>query len=327
MSKLKKKPILLFLIILVVLYAIIYIVPRVSGALVSSYIAEYGELKISDETTAYFVRSEKVYVARANGETNYFFDQGSLVRKDTKVMQVKSGSSESVEPSRTYAGIIERLGDDVVKNKNYRTKDVGVVSYAVDGYEQIVTPKTMKKADYSFFKKLSQDDVLDLQRDRVIKNEPVFKIVDRTKWYMVCFVDAAHLDRYEKGGHVRVEFEDDYVDTTVYRAEAVGDKAKIILQTDYYYDRFAETRVADVSLVTYQENGLIVENSSITEEKGQTGVYVKNKSDDFFFVPIKIYATDGEKSLIADDFYYDTENDGETVITVEVYDEILKKAE
>ncbi len=327
MSKLKRKPILLFFIILIVLYAIIYIVPKVNGALVPSYIAEYGELKISDETTAYFVRDEKVYVARATGETNYFFDQGSLIRKDTKVMQVKSSGSEEAEPSQTYVGIMERLGDNVVRKKYYKTKDVGVVSYGVDGYERIVTPKSMKKADYSFFKKLSQGDVIDLKRDHVVKNEPVFKIVDRTKWYMVCFVDAKHIDRYEKGNHVRVEFEDDYVDATVFSAKAEGDQAKIILQTDYYYDQFAETRVADASLVTYQENGLIVENSSITEEKGQTGVYVKNKSDDFFFVPIKVYATDGEKSLIADDFYYDTEKDGEMVITVEVYDEILKKAE
>jgi len=327
MSRLKKKPILLFIIILIVLYAIIYIVPRVNGALVPSYIAEYGELKISDETTAYFVRNEKVYVARATGETNYFFKQGSLIRKDSKVMQVKAQVSEDAEPSRAYADIMSRLGDNVVRKKYYKTKDVGVVSYAVDGYERLVTPKTMKKADYSFFKKLSQDDVTDLKRDRVVKNEPVFKIVDRTKWYMVCFVDADHIDRYEKGSRVRVEFEDDYVDTTVHSAKADGNQAKIILQTDYYYDQFAETRVADVSLVTYQENGLIVENGSITEEKGQTGVYVKSKSDDFFFVPVKVYATDGEKSLIADDFYYDMDKDGEMVITVEVYDEILKKVE
>ena len=40
-----------------------------------------------------------------------------------------------------------------------------------------------------------------------------------------------------------------------------------------------------------------------------------------------VYATDGERSLIADDFYYDAEKDGEMVITVEVYDEILKNAE
>lgn len=327
MNKLKRKPILLLLIVLALLYAIIYIVPKISGALVPSYIAEYGELKISDDTTAYFVRNEKVYIARINGDTNYFFENGSLVRKGTKVMQVKENGNDAVEPSGKYMDILTRLDGKVTSKKYYKTADVGVVSYYVDGYERSITPESMKKGDYSLFKKLSQKDVIDVQRDSVIKGEPVFKIVDRTKWYMVCFVDEEHLGRYEKGSSVRVEFEDDYVDTTVYSAELINGKAKIILQTDYYYDKFAETRVADVSLVTYQESGLIIENTSIAEEKGQTGVYVKNKSDDFFFVPIKVYASDGEKSLIADDFYYDTEKDGEMVITVEVYDEILKDAE
>ena len=53
------------------------------------------------------------------------------------------------------------------------------------------------------------------------------------------------------------------------------------------------------------ENGVIIETSSITEEKGKQGVYVKGKNDDFFFVPIKVYASDGEHALIADDFYYE----------------------
>lgn len=110
----------------------------------------------------------------------------------------------------------------------------------------------------------------------------------------------------------------------MYRASEVGGKAKITLRTDYYYEKFAETRVADVTLTTYDESGVIIENGSIGEEKGRKGVYVKGKNDEYFFVPIQIYATDGEKSLIADDFYYDLERDGEMVMTVEVYDEILK---
>ena len=104
-------------------------------------------------------------------------------------------------------------------------------------------------------------------------------------------------------------------------------KVKIILRTVYYYENFAKMRACPVTLVTYDESGVIVENSSIAEEKGKSGVYVKSKNNEFFFVPVKVYATDGEKSLIADDFYYDMDNDGEMVITVEVYDEILKNAD
>ncbi len=50
MSKFRKKPILIFVIALIALYIIIYIIPKVTGALVSSYTVEYGELKVADET-------------------------------------------------------------------------------------------------------------------------------------------------------------------------------------------------------------------------------------------------------------------------------------
>jgi len=335
MNKRTKKPIIFFVIVLAALYTVIYIVPKVSGALVSSYIAQYGQLKICDETTAYFVRNEKVYLAHASGQPNYFFEEGSLVRKDAKILEMavkemedsSGGKEEEIGPSETYTPILNRLGEDAVVVEDYRSEEVGVVSYFSDGYEFRLTPDTIEKGKESFYQQLSQEDVIPLQRESVVKGEPLFKIVDRTEWYMVCFVDKEHADRYEAGSTIKVEFEDGEIDAQVYQTEIMGEKAKVVLHTNYYYDRFAEMRIADVSLVTYDEKGVIIENSSITEEKGQAGVYVKNKGDDFFFVPIKVYATDGKKSLIADDFYYDTENDGEMVITVEVYDEILKHGE
>ncbi len=327
MDKLKKRPIIILFLALAVLYVIIYIVPKVSGAMVSSYIAEYGQLRIYDETTAYFVRNENVYLADSTGEVNSFFEEGSLVRKNAKILEITGTASGDAEIDEKYLGITGRLGGEALTQADYRAADVGVVSYYADGYEREITPKTMEKKDYTFFSQLRQDDVISLQRKRVIAGEPLFKIVDRTEWFMVCFVDGDHIDRYEEGSSVKVEFEDGNIDTKVYKSEVIGDVAKVILRTDYYYERFSEMRVADVSLVTYDENGVIVENSSITEKKGQTGVYVKSKSDDFFFVPVEVYATDGKKSLIADDFYYDLENDGELVITVEVYDEILKDAD
>lgn len=335
MRKIKKKTILLFILALVTLYTIIYIVPTVSGAMVSSYVAEYGQLKIYDEATAWFVRNEKVYLADTTGDTNYFFEEGSLVRKDGKIMEITENSKTDdtdeegnpIGPDDVYSGVLERLGEDAIVKGDYRIEDVGMISYYADGFEGLLTPKTMEEKDYTYFQQISQEAVLPLERKSAIAGEPVFKVVDRTKWYMVCFVDIDHLERYEAGSKVKVEFEDGSVDAYVDSVSESGDKAKVILYTDYYYEQFAALRVAEVSLVTYDESGVIIENSSITEKKGQKGVYVKNKSDDYFFVPIMVYATDGEQSLIADDFYYDTEKDGEMVMTVEVYDEILKNAE
>lgn len=320
MGKIKKKPILLFAVALVTLYVIIYIVPGVTGALVSSYTAEYGELKIYDQTTGYLVRNETVYTASSGGRINRYVEEGTLVRSGTAVMEVTGGSEGEI--GSEYTDLLTRLGSGAVSTDDYTAGEVGVVSYHADGYESRLTPDNMEKGDYNYYSKLTQDGVCDLKRSSAAAGEPVYKIVDRTKWYVVCFVDEDHADRYEEGDAVTVEFDDDFVETKVHSLEKQGGRLRVILETDYYYSQFAKRRAADVQLITYSGKGLLVENSSIAEKSGQKGVYVKNKTGEYAFVPVKIYATDGELSLIADDYYYDDE--GRLTDTVEIYDEVLK---
>lgn len=322
MNKFKRKPIILFIAALIILYVIIYIVPKVTGAMVSSYTIGYGELKLSDETTAVFVRDETVFTAAAGGKTNYYIDDGTLVRRGTTIMEVTGGNDG--QPAAKYTDMLNRLGDAAVSTGDYAISKGGIISYYADGYEQKIRPDNMEKGGYSFYSKLSQDDVLELSRKSVEKGEPVFKVVDRTKWYMVCFVEKDHGDRYQNGDEITVEFEDDSITAQVYSKKKMGDKVRVILVTDSYYKKYDRLRTAPVHLVTYNRRGLIVENASIGKEKGVPGVYVRNKTNDYFFVPVKIYATDGKYSLVADGIFYD--KDGKETITVEIYDEILKEA-
>lgn len=321
MSKLKGKPILVFIIAIIVLYIIIYIIPKVTGALVSSYTVEYTELKSSDETTGYLVRDEKVYTSAVSGKANRYIEGGTLVRVGTTVMEI-TGNSES-EIAAKYTDVLTRLGDDAIASSDFTVETGGVVSYYADGYENKIRPDNMEKGTYEYFSKLSQDNVVNLMRNSIAKGEPVFKIADRTKWYIVCFIDKEHLNRYEEGQEVSVEFEDDFVRAKVYKADEQDGKGRIILSTDYYYEKFAKTRVAEISLVTYSGKGLVIENSSLTEEKGMQGVYVKSKSNEYHFVPVQVIQTDGEKSLVEDTSFLDDK--GKVHDTIEIYDEILKE--
>lgn len=320
MSKLKNKAVIIFVISLIVLYGIIYIIPKVTGALVSSYTAGYGELKITDDVAGYLVRDEKVYVSETGGKANRYIDSGTLVRKGTTVMEVTGGSDDEIDAA--YTGALKRLGDKSIPTGNFSVSDGGVISYYTDGYEGQLTPETMEKGNFAYYRKLSQANVIDLKRDNVVAGEPVFKVVDRTKWYIVCYVDKKHMDRYELGDEVTVEFKSDFVEAEVYKIDKEGSKARIILSTDHYFNQFARTRVADVSLVTSDVKGLIIDNDSITEEKGVKGVYVQEKTGEYVFVPIMVRITDGKQSVIMDT-YFDDDN-GQRHMTVEIYDEVLK---
>ena len=75
-------------------------------------------------------------------------------------------------------------------------------------------------------------------------------------------------------------------------------------------------------MIRSNRTGIILEADSIVEEDGQEGVYVVNKLGKTNFVPVKILSTDGEKTVVEKNYYYDSE--GNTVTTVKNYDEILR---
>lgn len=322
MKKKKKKPVvLIYFLILIILYIMIYVFPKVTGVLQPTYNITYGEMKLSDTTDGYVVRNEKLYLTSRGGNTNYYIEEGDLLRTGSTVMDVE-GSTDS-EISSRFEGVIERVGDAAATTGSYSVEDGGVVYYFADGYEGQLTPGNMGKKDKSFYDQLRQKDVVSLNREKVNAGEPVFKIVDRTKWYMVCYIPKEHRSRYKVGNRISVEFDDVSLRTTVRSRKNEGEFCKIILTTDHFYGRFGEMRVInDVHLVTYEERGLLVENKSIVEEKGQKGVYVQDKVGNVSFVPIKVIKSDGEKSLVYDTRFYDEK--GKEHRTVKIYDVVLR---
>ena len=85
------------------------------------------------------------------------------MRKGGRIMDVKpneqtektDSEGNPIGPSKEYQHVLDNLGKKTVVRKNYQVKDVGVVSYFVDGYEKAVTPKTIKNQGESFFCELN----------------------------------------------------------------------------------------------------------------------------------------------------------------------------
>jgi multidrug efflux pump subunit AcrA (membrane-fusion protein) len=105
--KWKKRLIFLFCLALIILFIIIYVFPNVTGALTQTEIIEYGSLQVTDQVTAYFVRSEKVHFADKPGTIQYYVQEGEQVRKGVKILDISLGTSEDKESS--YHRIMERI--------------------------------------------------------------------------------------------------------------------------------------------------------------------------------------------------------------------------
>jgi len=322
MKKTKKILTSLFIIALILLYAVIYAVPGVTGALTGTDILQYGNFKITDQVTCYFVRDEKVYAAARSGMVNYYVGDGVQVKTGTKILEISSIIPEGTNGESKYKDITTRLGNDGEKLLNCVNEFNGITSYYIDGYENLFTPETMRDLKYERVSRLNPvPGPVNVVRESTLKDEPLYKICKNGKWYIICWVEAGNVSKYKLDRSVTINLPLGQIKATITEIIEDGDKWLIIFTTNRYYEDFAKVRMAPATVVTSDYNGIIIKNESITTSDGAIGVYIKSKSGSYIFKPIKIMTSDGHYSLAEVSYFIDKQ--GSKVNTVEIYDEIL----
>lgn len=331
-KKVKKNPKRLWVYLglaIVILYIIIYVVPSITGALKTTYTATYGQVEIGDETTAYIVRDESVYIAETTGKVKFYCKEGDMVKKGSRISKLDKISITTEEEKADlekskYQEILTRLTKKVKKkNTDGICQQSGVFSQYIDGYEGKLRPKTMAKLNLSDVQNIKEGHVIQAREGKVLRTEPMYKVVSNAKWYILFWVSNEEAKKYEEYTDVRVNFEDSQVVAMVYKkVKKPEKKTLVILQTNRLYEKSNQIRKAQVSIVCHETSGLILKTDSIKEENGIKGVYVKNTLGDFEFKPIKILATKDDITIVEKTYFYDDK--GEYVETVRTYDQILR---
>jgi putative membrane fusion protein len=307
---------------LVALYIVIYVIPGVTGALKRTEIVNYGEVKVSVPMSFYIVRNEQVYLSGQSGDINYYFEEGSHVRRGTKVLDiVRKTIGESDED---YEEMMVTLGEKTLVDGDYVTDLNGIVSYYVDGYEGYFSPENIPELTYEAVSKLEIEPV-NLTRKETAKGNPLYKLCDSSSWYLIGWVEKGEISKFNLGGSAQVQIGEEEIAVVTENIMEDGDKWLIVMKTDRYYSDFPRVRTGEALVITANATGIIISNESITtDEEGNIGVFVKKKNGDYVFTPIKVINTDGLISAVEASVFYDAE--GKEVYTVEVYDEILKNA-
>ncbi len=98
----KNKYIALYLVALCLLFAIVTIVPSLSNAFSTTMSVEYGTLRISDEAECYVIKDETIYFANKNGDIDYNYEEGKIVRAGSEVVTLESASVEKASALGTF---------------------------------------------------------------------------------------------------------------------------------------------------------------------------------------------------------------------------------
>ena len=324
MSKKWVAAIAIYLGLLTVCIVVLYAVPSVRGILERTYIAEYGELDVKDEVSAFIVRDEDVFVAQQSSNVNRLIEEGELVKAASAVVELtpRDGDDRTAE-SGSYDDIVKELGKAAKKTEKGYTSESGYVSYIVDGVEAALTTERMEELTKEDYKSLTNRRSKETPKNKCKSGEPVFKIVKNSKWYLVYYTDKENGARYQEDSYIYMDVAGEDIRVRVYKVEELSDETRVILECKSFFEGFLDTRALETTVTLKSAEGLILEDDSIVEKDGQTGVFVKNKIGEHVFKPVLVVASDDGKSVAYSDIYLDA--DGNFVETIGTYDEIIAK--
>ena len=307
--------------LVIVLILIIYAIPFFETMFKRTYTLEKEILEITERETVYLARDEIVYGAPYTGQLEYLASEGELKKKGTKIVNMSEIVTDETEnENNEYEEIIKHLGENMKVMDSLESERKGIVSYYVDGNEGIVNQQSI----YEFTEKelnLVLDNITDLSRKTAKKGEPIFKIVDNSSWGMVFWTEVTKHEKYIEGDRVTVDFGEDDVRATVEQVSREGDKLKVILSTNRYYNDFAKDREATVEIIIDEKEGLLAKKRSLVVQDDVLGIYVLNTLGDEKFVPVSVIIEEDDNVLIREEVFYDDE--GAPIETVLTYQEVL----
>lgn len=250
-------------------------------------------------------------------------EQLILAENDFELNKINLAISE-VDSLRTGgsggSGISVAL-TDTGESVTYTSPCSGVVSYQLDGYEAEFNKYTMHLLDKEKLAELPLDSI-NVYDGNATAGQPICKVVDDREWYAVSWISSGELSNYHEGGKITLTVDDTEMKGEVETLYERGSEIMLIMRFTSYYENIASLRVAEASITTSDEEGLVIKNSFIVQEDGVSGVYVLTVSGDTRFTPVRILETRGEYSLVSSGTFVN--DDGEIVSTVEVYDQIKK---
>ena len=148
-----------------------------------------------------------------------------------------------------------------------RTKEDGIISYYVDGYESVTVdsfdPDMLNKAAY-------QKDNLKVNAS-VNNGDAVYKMINSEKWHIILPVSAELAQELKDNTLIRIRFVKDSKEMYAeYEMKEAGSSFYMVLTFKNAMIRYASERFLEVELLLAEETGLKIPNSAIVEKEFYT---------------------------------------------------------
>ncbi|HSH36243.1 HlyD family efflux transporter periplasmic adaptor subunit [Schnuerera sp.] len=246
--------------------------------------------------------------------------QKDIGRDDTLISQ----SLENLNEKR------DKVKKQIISNtENYFSKESGIVSFKIDGYEEIYSISHKDDYKYSDFKEIVNNQRIVSNNDTIKTDEPVFKIIDNFQWYMIVKIEnMKDISSYEEGDPILLTGEEVEGELKGYieRISDEKDKGLIVVRFNTDFHNYFDKRGLDINIIKFKYDGYRIPKKAILEKDEINGVYIKEISGIIRFRPIEILDEDDEFAYISkgdNNYNINIKGSDTPVRTVREFDEIL----
>ena len=182
----------------------------------------------------------------------------------------KTGANTENSYIKTLTEQKRKLENTLVESSEIMTAPTaGLISYRIDGYEEILTVNDTK--DFSYLTKDILNNV-ELKTGSIIPiSTEKGKIVDNFETYIAVYMNTERASFAEVGEEVSLRIgSDEVVDATIYHINSIenSDAKVIVFKVQEDLAKYLEYRKIQVDVIWWEYDGLKVNNSAIFEENG-----------------------------------------------------------
>lgn len=176
----------------------------------------------------------------------------------------------------------------------------GVVSYNLDGYEQILSPANIKSFKLSNIKEIMNTLSGKKQNEKNDASVGV-KVVDNFEWYTCSIISSEQAKSLKAGKRIKLRFSelgDAQVNGEVFEvSEPEGENCLLIIKITENVSDFYKKRIADLDIIMDYNEGFTVPAKAIVVKENIKGVYVLKKGM-VKFVPVAVMVEDEDTCLV-----------------------------
>ncbi|MEA4846282.1 MAG: HlyD family efflux transporter periplasmic adaptor subunit [Clostridiaceae bacterium] len=196
----------------------------------------------------------------------------------------------------------------------------GIVSYSLDGYEQILGTGNIKDFKLSNMKEIMNS--LDSSNRDANKNTAAgIKIVDNFEWYTCSLISLEQTKDLKIGKKIRLRFTelgDSEVNGEIYEvSQPESDICMVIIKINEHVNDFYKKRIAEIDIIKDYNEGFTVPARAIVVKDNIKGLYVL-KNGVVRFIPVAVMNEDRESCLV---------KNLESDYALEIFDEVVVTTE